>query len=108
MENRDDVNTDMRASVIRKYVLWTLGVAALLVSAILSQCEHGPVQRMYFSGVSGQVVDAETSLPIAGAIVSIHWQSQIAAFEMLTGPSLFVAESVTDKDGFTRCRRAGR
>lgn len=30
-------NTDMRASVIRKYVVWTLGVAALLVNEVLGE-----------------------------------------------------------------------
>ena len=52
-----------------------------------------------FGEISGVVINERTKQPVEGAIVFIHWQSEIRKFERYLGPSVYVAETITDKMG---------
>jgi hypothetical protein len=59
-------------------------------------------REVQFAGFSGYVIDNETKLPIEGAVVFVHWQSELVGFEIAGGPSVYLDETVTEKDGYFR------
>ena len=52
-----------------------------------------------FGEITGVVINERTKQPIEGAIVFVHWQSEIFSFERYLGPTVYVKETITDKMG---------
>jgi hypothetical protein len=56
-------------------------------------------KEVIFGGFQGVILDKQTGQPIEGAVVFVHWQSEIVKFEIAGGPPVYLNEVVTDKNG---------
>ena len=76
-----------------KLILFSLLSLVLIVSFIKLD------NRVTYGEISGVIINERTKQPIEGAIVFVHWQSEILKFERYPGPSVYVEETITDKMG---------
>jgi len=83
--------------LVRKHVFFIQLIATLVgcltISSILAN------QTIFYNGVSGCVVDKNTSQPLHRAIVFIHWQAEVLGYHRAPGQSLMVYETTTDERG---------
>lgn len=56
--------------------------------------------EIVLGGVSGYVVNQQTQEPIEGVVVFVNWQSELINFETFYGPPVYLAETITNKEGY--------